>query len=432
MTPTLRAVVLFALGLPVALLPALIDARLWTLWLAFAGMAVLALAVDAVLGLPRRRLQVAVDVPGTLYIGDADPMGVTLSGGEGARPMRAELLAEFGARLAPQPMGAAAVPGAAEVALAPMRRGTAEVRALWIRWRGPLGLVQRSVRHAVDAEVAVVPNIRAVRTTAMQLMTRDAMTGVKAQRFLGDGSEFDRLAEYRRGLDPRAMDWKASARHRKLVCREFRAERNHQVVLAFDAGRLMGESVGGVAKLDHAINAGLLLAYYSLHGGDRVGLFAFDDRVRRYVEPRAGVRAIHGLQQRAAQIEYGEAETNFTLGLTHLAGKLKRRSLVVVLTDFVDTVTAELMVENLQRLARRHVVVFVSLADPTLAGEARAEPGGLRQMHRAVVAEELLRERRTVVAKLRRAGVFCIDAAPEQVSVDLVNRYLEIKRRELV
>ncbi len=436
MSPTLRAVTLFAFGLPAALLPALVDARLWTLWLAFVTVAIVAMAADAVLGLPRRRLEVAVDVPGTLYIGDADPMEVRLSASRWPRAMRAELLAELGERLTPQPLRGVNVPsggpGTARIRLAPRRRGTARIRALWIRWKGPLGLVQRSLRHVVDHEVAVVPNIRAVRAAAIQLHTHHTLPGLKSQRFRGTGSEFDALTEYRRGLDPRAMDWKASARHRKLVCREFRAERNHQVVLAFDTGHLMGEPVEGVPKLDHAINSGLLLAYYSLRAGDRVGLFAFDDQVRRYIEPRGGVRAIHALQQRVADIDYGEAETNFTLGLTHLTGRLKRRSLVVVLTDFVDTVTAELMIDNLDRMARRHVVVFVSLADPTLHAQTRERPTDLHAMHRAVVAEDLLFERRRVVAALRRKGVFCIDAPPGGVSSELINRYLEIKRRELV
>ena len=423
MTPTLRSVVVFAVGLPAALLPVLVDARLWTLWLAFVVVAVVAMATDAALGLPRRRLEIAVELPGTLYIGDTDPMQVTLDGGGWPRAIRAELLPEFGAHLATQPLHTlelpAGAPGTARIRLSPTRRGTAEVRALWIRWRGPLGLIQRSLRHPLDREVAVVPNIRAVRAAALQLLSRhNLMVGLKAHRFVGDGSEFDTLTEYRKGLDPRAMDWKASARHRKLVCREFRAERNHQVVIAFDTGHLMGEPVAGVPKLDCAINSGLLLAYYSLRAGDRVALFAFDDRVRQFVEPRGGVRAIHALQQQAAAIEYGEAETNFTLGLTHLARRLRRRSLVVVLTDFVDTVTAELMVDNLGRLARRHVVIFVSLADPTLTDEARARPRDLHQMHRSVVAGDLLLERRRV--------------PPELVAAGLVNRYLEIKRRELV
>jgi uncharacterized protein (DUF58 family) len=88
------------------------------------------------------------------------------------------------------------------------------------------------------------------------------MTGLKVERFLGDGSEFEALREFVPGLDHRAIDWKASARHRKLLCQEFRAERNHQVVLAVDGGQLMAEPVGGVPKLDHAINAAILLGWF--------------------------------------------------------------------------------------------------------------------------------------------------------------------------
>ncbi|MEZ4467901.1 MAG: DUF58 domain-containing protein [bacterium] len=262
--------------------------------------------------------------------------------------------------------------------------------------------------------------------------SQDLLVGLKAERFVGEGSEFDSLTEYREGLDHRAIDWKASARHRKLLVRKFRAERNHQVVLAFDTGHLMGEPAGGIPKLDTAINAGLLLALYSLRAGDRVGLFAFDEQVQAYVEPTGGVQAIHLLQQRASTLTYSRHETNFTLGLTHLASRLRRRSLVVVLTDFVDTVTAELMLENLGRLARRHVVIFVSLRDPEMQQIIGTEPRGLLDVHRAVVAWDLVRERETVVRRLQRKGVFCVDAAPERVGVGLLNRYLDIKRRELI
>ncbi|MCA9548292.1 MAG: hypothetical protein KC613_28005, partial [Myxococcales bacterium] len=211
-----------------------------------------------------------------------------------------------------------------------------------------------------------------------------------------------------------------------------RAERNHQVVLAFDTGHLMGEPLGGVPKLDRAINAGLLLAYYSLRAGDRVGVFGFDAQVRHYRAPQAGVRAMAGIQHACAALNYSADETNYTLGLSELGRRLRRRALVVVLTDVVDAITAELMVEHLDRLARRHVVLFVSLRDPALDAVIQAEPRDALDVHRAVVAADLVRERDAVLHRLRRRGVTCLDAAPEQVSVGLINRYLEIKRRERI
>jgi uncharacterized protein (DUF58 family) len=189
---------------------------------------------------------------------------------------------------------------------------------------------------------------------------------------------------------------------------------------------------GGIPKVDHAVTAALLLSYVGLRSGDRVGFFTFDSNVGRFIEPRAGAAHYRQLTTFTSEIEYSATETNFTLGLTALSERLKRRSLVVVLTDFVDTVTAELMVENLARLARTHIVVFVSLRDPRIQGLARRRPADILDLNRAVVAASYRKERDVVLRKLERLGLFTIDADPQKVQASLINRYLEIKRKELV
>ena len=297
----------------------------------------------------------------------------------------------------------------------------------------PFGLLERRVVHKVERTIAVVPNVRAVRSAALRYFSaREFIQGLKQEVYVGDGSEFESLREYTPGLDHRAINWKASARHRKLLCTEFRAERNHQIVLALDSGQLMSEPMAGVPKIDHALNAGLMLAYFGLRSGDRVGMYAFDEKVRSYIEPLGGLGSFEQIRRRTAEIDYYHHETNFTLGLAELSIRLRRRSLIILLTDFVDTTTAELMVENLHRLARKHLVVFVTLRDPDLAARATAAPHSLTSLHEAVVANDLVRERGVVIQRLRNIGVQCIDVAPNQVSFALLNRYLDIKRREMI
>jgi uncharacterized protein (DUF58 family) len=163
-----------------------------------------------------------------------------------------------------------------------------------------------------------------------------------------------------------------------------------------------------------------------------VGLFAFDEQVRLFAEPQGGVSAFRRLQAQTAGIEYSRCETNFTLGLLELGRRLRRRSLVVVLTDFVDSVTAELMVENLGRLGRSHLLLFVALRDLAVEALAAGAPRDLDGLNRAVTAQDLLREREVVLSRLRRQGVHCIDEPPGLVSTQLINRYLDLKRRERV
>jgi uncharacterized protein (DUF58 family) len=312
------------------------------------------------------------------------------------------------------------------------RRGKARVERLWLRWAGPLGLVNRLRILPLDAELPVTPDTKAVKSVALQFTDPMALYGIKPQRQQGEGSEFESLRDYVPGLDPRSIDWKHSARHHSLVCKEFRSERNHQIVLAFDTGHLMSEPLQGIAKLDHAVNAGLQLGYVSLRAGDRIGVYGFDSQVRVFSQPTGGIGTFWRLQRAAAEIGYSPDETNFTLGLSSLAARLDRRSLVILQTEFVDTITAELMLENVERLAGRHLVIFVCLQDPQLEATVDGEPHSLNALARSVIADEFLRERRVVMERLRRLGVHCLDVRADQLGPALINRYLEIKRREMI
>jgi uncharacterized protein (DUF58 family) len=433
MRPTARALALAALGLPLALLPAVAAARLWTLWPAFLGLLTLALGADAQLAPRRRQLAASLELPAAIAIGEGAEARLTLRA-----PWRlpVTVAVDLSDKLEPQPRlrGEASVEGG-ELAcrLVPKRRGRIVVERLWVRYTGPLGLVARVAVIELGREAVVVADTRPVRAAALRFAAeRQSRAGQKIERYTGDGSEFDSLREYVRGDDARVIDWKASAHHKKLVARQHRAERNHQVVLAIDTGRLMAEPLGGVPRLDHAVTAALLLGYVSLRAGDLAGLAGFDARLGLWLAPRAGLGVFQALQRTAGRLEYSAAETNFTLALTTLGARLTRRSLVVVLTEFVDTVTAELMIENLSRLARRHVVIFVAMQDPGLAALAAAPPDDLRALNRAVVAAGLLRDREVVLRELAQRGIYALDAAPGRVHPRLVNTYLEIKRRERV
>jgi uncharacterized protein (DUF58 family) len=314
----------------------------------------------------------------------------------------------------------------------PRRRGKVRIDRLWARWRGPLSLVQIVKTVAVDRSIDVVPNVRGVQNAALQFYANEATFGVKVQRQKGEGAEFESLRDYAVGLDYRFIDWKHSARHRKLLSKEFRVERNHQVILGFDTGYLMCEPLDGIPRLDHAINAGLLLAWISLQGGDLVGTYGFDAAVRHFQQPIRGISGFSRIQRATAELEYRHQETNFTLGLAELSVRLKRRALVVLFTEFVDTVTAELLIESMQRIANRHVVIFVTLRDSLLQDIVDAPPSSFESVAEAVVAQDLLRDRSIVFERLERIGVHCLDMPSGRLSVGLLNRYLLIKQRGLL
>ncbi len=436
MRPTLRAALFLSAGVPVALFAFIVDDGLGMLGVAWLGAALLLMGIDAASVPPARAVRVGVTPPRVLFIGETGRLNLDIAFDGGRRGATVETVLDVGGVLAPLPRAMCPVPdggrGSVAVPLDPTRRGLADVHRVWLRWRGPLGLMRHQRVIALDGAIPVIPNVHAVKQAALRFSARNALHGEKLQHQRGDGSEFNALRDWVPGLDTRSVDWKQTAKHRALICKEFEVERNHQILLAFDTGHLMSEPLDGIPKLDHAINAGLVIGWASLRSGDRVGVFGFDARVRHYSRPIGGIRAFDRLQQAAAQLDYHHEETNFTLGLGELMDGLDRRSLIIVLSDFVDTVTAELMLENLQRLAVRHLVLFVSLRDPALDILADTPPATMTDVLRAVVAEGFAKERRVVLERLRRLGIHCLEARAADLSTDLLNRYLTIKRLEQI
>lgn len=431
--PTRRAIILTAVGAPATLL---VGVLVPGGWIAAGGWLALVLGltlIDALLGPSRSQVTLEVETPPSVgMIGDAP---VTLRAiFAGAAPRTAQSAMETNGRLVAEPdraaMRFAGGVGEMTAKLRPVRRGVGRITSLWVRWPGPLGLTWKQARAAPAREIAIVPNIKAVRDDAVRLFSRDALFGLKAQLESGDGSEFHALREVTGAMDTRAIDWKQSARHGKLLGKEFRVERNHPVAFAIDAGRLMCEPLEGAPRLDHAINAALRLAFVCLKLGDRVALFGFDARPRIFTGFLSGAPAFSRLQRQAARLDYSDEEANFTLGLTQLGLTLERRSLVVVFTDFADTTSAQLMLENVGRLTRRHRVLFVVMRDEELEAITRTEPRTADDVSRAVTAAALLQSRAVVVERLRRQGVQILEAPAASIGADLISAYLELKRAD--
>lgn len=430
--PTAGTGLAIGVAAPLALIVAFTMPGWWMLGLAWLGVVLAAAAADAVV-LLRRRIDNEVACPAVLYVGEPERATVRLGS---PRPARVEFTIDIEGPLEPVEPQVAQLDGDGVVECAieirARRRGTVRLTRLWLRDEGPLGLAGRTLRRDLDMERPVVPNIAAVKRQALVFAASDAPLGAKPQFQKGTGTEFEALRDYAVGLDSGAIDWKHSARHRKLLCKEFQTERNHHVVLALDTGHLMAEAVDGLPKLDHAIGALLLLSYVSLKAGDKVGLCAFDSRTRAFAAPSGGLGTLARMQLAFSGIDYSTEETNFTLALAELRGRLSRRCLIVVATDFVDTVTAQMMIDNVGHLAKRHLVVFLALGDTSLEQPFERRPRDLEDVARAVVAYDLIRERRAVFAKLARLGVLCVEAPAKRLGAELINRYLAVKARDLI
>jgi uncharacterized protein (DUF58 family) len=431
--PTRRAVFLAAAGAPLALVLALLGGPLWLLGLAWVAGVAAALLADGLLGASPFAAEIGVQAPETYFLGRPGLVEVRVRFA-GRAPGSLELALETNDKLDVEPGSAKARVDAGEArasfALNPLRRGEGEIRTLWARWTGPLGLTVRQRREAVGAVAPIILDMPAIKEAAGRLVSSTLLTGSHLQFELGGASEFHALVDYRPGMNRRMIDWKQSARHRVLLAKEFEVERNHHIVLAIDAGRQMCEPVRGRPRVDRALQAGLLLAFGAIKAGDRVGLYAFDERPRLWTGTLGGAGAFPVLQRLATRIDYRPSETNYTLGLVQLSAHLQRRSLVVIFTEFTDSTTAELMIENIGRLLKTHLVVFVVSEDEELEGLEQAEIHRSSDVAKAVLAGAIASERELVVTRLRRMGVDILRADFDSLGPALLARYAEIKQRD--
>ncbi|PIE08571.1 MAG: DUF58 domain-containing protein [Rhodobacterales bacterium] len=322
--------------------------------------------------------------------------------------------------------------GTAKVTLKARRRGLWPLARAWLIWPSRLGLFDFVPKVTLDARLRVVPNIRLVQSGQITVEVRSTLYGTKDNRAIGEGHEFHQMRDFVPGMDRRSIDWKRSAHRGALVAKEQRAERNHQVIVALDNGYLMREEIAGLPKIDHAINAALAIAWAAAIGGDLVGFYSYDVTPRDFAAPEPGRLAFARLRARTADMHYTDRATNHTLAMTDLGGRCPKRSLIVVFTDFVDSISAELMLENLAVLAKRHLIIFVTLRDPGLEARVNASPDDMDGVAELVAAAQALSERHLVLARLARMGVTVVDAEPGQLTARLVSTYLDIKARELI
>jgi uncharacterized protein (DUF58 family) len=318
-----------------------------------------------------------------------------------------------------------------DVPVVPLRRGRERAGGFVLDSWGPLGLGRRRLRVALPWDVVVYPPLVSMRlraSVAEALRRRDV--GTKAVRRLGEGRLFESLREWGPGDDLRHIDWKATARRRKVITRQYEAERRQQVLLVLDTGRLMTADIGaGAARLDFAVQAALELAYAAAQHDDNVGIMTFADGVQHFVAPERGRTGVRRVLDVLAVVEPKLVEPDYPGAFRYLAARNRKRALTVLFTDVIDRFASDALVANVASLRPRHLPLAVTLRNPELDGVAALRPETARDAFRKAAAEELLHAREEALSHMRRAGVLVIDVTPERAAQAVVQKYLDLKRR---
>ncbi len=319
----------------------------------------------------------------------------------------------------------------------PRRRGSFALGDHFVRYPSRLRLWTRQLRIKASQPIRVYPDLAMIRTFELLARTNREYALVRATRLRGGESEFARLRDYTNDDDYRAIDWKASARRQKLTAREYQLESDQNVLFMLDSGRLMTAVVEQLSQFDHALNASLLMAHVATRGGDKVGILSFDETVRSFVAPEGGPQASRRLVQASYDIEPRLVESNYEAACAQVALKLRRRSLLVVFTQLVDDRAARTLARHLRALSGRHLPLVVLLEDTDLVSMAEGadleqKASDVTMLYRRGAAAELLRWKASVVRDLEGAGALVLEAPARKLTGALINRYLEIKARQLL
>jgi len=321
--------------------------------------------------------------------------------------------------------------GAVSYRLTPRRRGDYAFGPLDARLTTTLGLVAQQLRFELSQRVKVYPNLADVRSYELQAQRqRLQQLGVHVTRAIRGAMEFESLRAYVPGDEPRRIDWKATARHGKPITRQYDIERSQHMVVLLDLGRLMVSRLGALTKADHAVNAATLVSHVASRAGDWVGLLAFSARTSLFVPPRRGqfpllLESLYGLHAERAESDYQGV-------FLDAAQRIRKRSLIILLTDLLDPESSSRLVRHVGVLARRHVVLCAALSDYELYDLASRPPEMPRDLYERAVAASLLEDRQRALSALRQAGVMAFDATPSNLSIAVLNHYLEVKARGLL
>lgn len=309
----------------------------------------------------------------------------------------------------------------------PAQRGRAQFGRIRLWLASPLGLWSLCRYAGEEASVPIYPDFSLISADLEARYPRTRTLGQRLRARTGEGLEFHQLREYQPGDSPRRIDWKATARRRQLISREYQDEQNQQLVALLDGGRRLALPVAGLTGFDHALNASLLLSWSALAQGDRPGALMFSGETERWIPPVRGRGGIHRILNGLYDLHPGRHASDFTRAARRLHRHCPRRTLVVLITRLQPDDSEDLL-EALKLLGRRHLVLIGDMRLPAQAALAHEPVADFETALRVAGDAHYEREQRELHTRLRHAGATVIEATPRQLPARLNAAYLQLKR----
>ncbi len=317
--------------------------------------------------------------------------------------------------------------------LIPLERGVYEFGAVNLFLESRLGLIQRRYQHGYPMTLAVYPSI--IQMKQFELRAFERIThrkGIKKMRRLGHSYEFEQIKNYVRGDDYRSINWKASGRRGQLMVNQYEDERAQQVYCLIDKSRVMKMPFEGLSLMDYAINTSLVISNIVLQKHDRAGLITFSDKIGTTLKADRHAYQLNKILNALYKEQERSLEANYEL-LYHSARKLiKGRSLLLLFTNFESSYALERVLPILRRINNLHLLVVIFFENTEIKDFTEEEVKTTEDIYLQTIARQFVAEKEQMVHKLRQYGIQAILSRPSQLSVNTINKYLELKSRGLI
>jgi uncharacterized protein (DUF58 family) len=339
------------------------------------------------------------------------------------------------------------IPATVRYRVEPRERGDRETGWTYVQYGSPLGLAERWAKAKLTQTVRVYPALRMSEEQQIFLArSRQIDLQLRQARQRGLGRDFESLREYREGDDLRDVCWTATARRGSLITRQYQTERSQPVWIVLDCGRLMRSRVAAQpgrgalpvegarvhSKLDHACTTAVSLAQLALFSGDRVGLLAYGQGIQQRLLPSRGAAQMRQLIDALAQVRAEASEADHLRATAMLNRLQPRRSLILWITDLAESAMRAEVIDGAMQLVKRHVLLFVAMAQPEVERMAEKRPQTVEQMFRATAAQEMAGRRELLLARLHEQGALTLDLNPDALTSSVLNQYLAVKERAMV